>query len=139
MLIVGGPVWRVLHSMAAHVETSVDPHQGSLFATAPLPADLASAGHLREAASPVAHSGEEPSPVTLAHARRQAEMSAALRAERDRWARAIAPAYQCSTTYENDAREREQAHQRREHADRHHHQLNRTLGRDHGEALDAGR
>ncbi|MDN5919999.1 MAG: hypothetical protein L0I76_33690, partial [Pseudonocardia sp.] len=83
--------------------------QDPLFALTPRPADVAAAAALRapgpdsvgptadvRSSSPgretsVTGRGEEPGPVTVGEARRQAEISAALRAERERWDTTMAP------------------------------------------------
>jgi len=76
--------------------------------------------------------------VTLAQARRHAEITAELRAARDRWTTALDPVANYTATREARAADSLQAHCRRDHADLHDQQLQRVLGRDQDEDLDVG-
>jgi conjugative relaxase-like TrwC/TraI family protein len=126
-----------LHRIAEH-GIGIDPHQVALFAASPDPADIAAAEPLREPEAPLEGAPNEPQLVTLGQARRHAEISAELRAERDHWATALGPVVDYLATREALADDSLQAHRRRDQADLHDQQLQRALGRDQGEDLDAG-
>jgi hypothetical protein len=74
--------------------------------------------------------------VTLGRARHQAQIATELRAARDRRTNAPDPMAGNITSSEDLACESLQAHRRRDQADHHQH-IQRTLGYDHGEELDA--
>jgi hypothetical protein len=126
-----------LHRIAEH-GIGIDPNQAALFAASPDPADIAAAEPLREPEAPLHGAPNETQLVTLAQARRHAEISAELRAERDHWATALSPVTDYLATREALADDSLHAHRRREQADLHDQQLQRALGRDQGEDLDAG-
>jgi hypothetical protein len=117
---------------------ATDPHQGTLFAALPHPTDLAAAEPLREPAVPTDTNVGPDTPVTLAQARRHAEITAELHAQRDRWTAALNPVLDYTATRAALAADSLHVHQRRDHADLHHQQLQQALGRDHVEDLDAG-
>jgi hypothetical protein len=71
-----------LHDITARGIES-DPHQCALFTASPRPADIAAAEALREVSVPLGEE-EDSSRVTLAQARRHAEITAELRAARER-------------------------------------------------------
>jgi hypothetical protein len=126
-----------LHRIAAH-GIGIDPSQAALFPASPDPADSAAAEPLREPEAPLEGAPNEPQLVTLAQARRHAEISAELRAERDHWATALRSVTDYLATREAVAADSLHAHRRRDQADLHDQQLQRALGRDQGEDLDAG-
>lgn len=76
--------------------------------------------------------------MTLAQAVRHAEITAELRAGRERWVAALYPMTAQEATGDARGSESLEAHRRRDHADLHDRQVQRTLGRDPDQDLDAG-
>ncbi|HEY1971798.1 MAG TPA: hypothetical protein VGH89_27835, partial [Pseudonocardia sp.] len=118
--------------------TGTDLAQGTLFAALPQPTDIAAAEPLREPAAPPDPRTGTDTPVTLAQARRHAEITAELRAQRDRWTAALKRVLDYTASREALDTDSLHATHRRTHAELHHQQLQQTLGRDNAEDLDAG-
>jgi hypothetical protein len=111
-----------------------DPDQGELFPARARAEDVAAAQPLRETAAPI--TDPDNSPVSVGQARRQAEISSELRAERERWIGVLEPAHAWAADRDDTAAESLAAHQRRAEADVHDRQLQRVLGREQAQDLD---
>jgi hypothetical protein len=119
------------------LDAGFDPHQPALFPTHPRAVDVAAAQPLRAPTRPNS-ANDTDDPLSLAQARRQAEIITELRAEQNRWIAALEPTHTYLTTSEDIATESDGAHRRRYHADLHDQQLQRALGRGQAEDLDSG-